>query len=112
MLEDYDGGEHGIVCGVAEFKAQAGSWKAHFSQIFADMMGIGSLLATNALMRGKIIDKMMVYGLLLDYKNMTGTVVKYYVNFNSDESIFFIGEEINAVKGFIGIVRALKTANY
>ena len=52
----------------------------------------------------------MVYGLLLDYKNILGLVIKYYVNFNTDKSVFFIGDEFNAVKGFIGIVKAMKNA--
>lgn len=63
------------------------------------MIRIGSLLAVNPLAWGRIIDKIMVYGLLLDY-----------YNFITDESVFFIGDEINAVKGFIGIVRAIKNA--
>ena len=98
-LEDHDDGvqgkDYGVVCGLAEFKLQTGSLKMHCSQIFADMIRIGSLLAVNALARGKIIDKIMVYGLLLDYKNILGLVIKYYVNFNTDESVFFIGDEIN-----------------
>ena len=52
----------------------------------------------------------MVYSLLLDYKNILGLVIKYYVNFNTHKSVFFIGDEFNAVKGFIGIVKAMKNA--
>ena len=81
-LEDHDDGgqgkDYGVVCGLAEFKLQTGSLKMHCSQIFADTIRIGSLLAVNALARGKIIDKVVVYDLLLDYKNTLGFVIKYY----------------------------------
>ena len=115
MLEDCDDGaqgeDYGIVCGLAEFKVQKGIFKAHYAQIFADMSRVGSMLAVSALKRGKIIDKIVVYGLLLDYKNTMGLVIKYCVNFNTDESVFFVGEEVNAVKGFVAIVRAIKNAS-
>ena len=93
-LEDFDdddvqGDDYGVICGVTEFKVQTGNLKAHCSQIFSDMIRVGSLLAVNALAGGKIIDKIVVYGLLLDYKRSLGLVTKYYVNFNTDESVFF-----------------------
>ena len=69
------------------------------------------MLAVSALKRGKIIDKIVVYDLLLDYKNTMGLVIKCCVNFNTDESVFFVGEEVNAVKGFVAIVRAIKNAS-
>lgn len=94
------GQDYGVVYGLAKFKVQIGSLRVHCSQIFANMIRIGSL---NALAWGRIIHKIMVYGLLLDYYRA------YYVNFITDESVFFI-DEINAVKGFIGIVRAMKNA--
>ena len=60
-LEDHDDGgqgkDYGVVCGLAEFKLQTGSLKMHCSQIFADTIRIGSLLAVNALARGKLLIK-------------------------------------------------------
>ena len=32
--------------------------------------------------------------------------MKYYVNFCTDESIFFVGEEIKAVRALVGIIQA------
>ena len=79
----------------------------NYAQIFADMVRVGSLLARDALVRGTIIDKIMVFGLLTNYTTKTCTVTKYYVDFIKEETIIYVGEEINAVKGFVGIVQAM-----
>ena len=71
------------------------------------MVRVGSLLVRDALVRGTIIDKVVVFGLLTNYTTKTSTVTKYYVDFIKDETILYVGEEINAVKGFVGIVQAM-----
>ena len=92
------GSDYGIMAGLAEFKA-GGNMRVHYSQIFADLIRVGSTLTINALRRGKIIDKIVVYGLLVNYKTQLGLLVKYYADLTANENIFFIGDEVNAVKG-------------
>ena len=101
--------EFGIVGGLAEFKSDSGNMNKHYAQIFADMVRVGTLLACKALISGRIVDKITVYGLLIDYKTGSAVITKYYVNFITDESIYFVGDEINAVKGLISIVHTVKT---
>lgn len=111
-LENYDdkgGHEFGVVGGLAEFKSDGGNMKRHCAQIFADMVRVGTLLACSALVRGKIVEKIVVYGLLVDYKTSLAIITKYYVNFLADETTFFVGEEVSAVKGLVSIVQTMKT---
>ena len=42
------------------------------------------MLAINLLRRGKIVNKIVVYGLLVDYKTGLGLAVKYYVDLDLD----------------------------
>ena len=100
-----------VISAVAEFKCEASNMKVHYAQTFADMVRVGSLLAYDALTRGKLIDKVVVYGLLTNYTTKLATVFKYYINFTNDESVFLIGQEMNAVKAFVGIVQALDNIN-
>ena len=65
--------EFGIVGGLAEFKSDSGNMNKHYAQIFADMVRVGTLLACKVLISGRIVDKITVYGLLIDYK--TGSAV-------------------------------------
>ena len=97
-----------VVGGVAEFKHDDGEMKSHYAQTFADMVRVGTHLIHGALMRGKIIDKLVVYGLLTEYTSGLAYVMKYYVNFYTDECIFFVGEEIKAVRGLVGIIQAMR----
>lgn len=107
--ETHGGGDYGIMAGLAEFKVGGqGNMRMHYSQMFADLIRIGSLLTVNALRRGKVIDKVVVYGLLVNYERRLGVIMKYYANLTGDKTIFFIGDEMDAVKGMVGIVRALK----
>lgn len=99
------------MAGLAEFKPDGGNMKSHYSQIFADMVWVSSMLAINSLRRGKIVNKIVVYRLLVDYKTGLGLVVKYYVDLDLDQTMLFIGDEINAVKGFIGIMRVLRSVH-
>ena len=107
-LADCDGTEYnhkGVVGGLAEFKMD--NMKAYYAQIFADAVRVGSLLTHDALVRGIIVDKLVVFGLLTNYASKTSIVTKYYVDFVKDESIIYIGEEINTVKAFVGVVEAM-----
>lgn len=76
------------------------------------MVWVSTLLACNALITvisGRIVDKIIVYGLLVNYKTGVAVITKYYVNFITDETIYFVGNEINAVRGFISIVHTMRT---
>ena len=42
--------------------------KTCFAQIFADMVRVGTSLVYDALIRGVVVDKIIVYGLLTNYK--------------------------------------------
>ena len=81
--------------------------KAYYAQIFADAVRVGSLLTHDALVRGIIMDKLVVFGLLTNYASKTSIVTKYYVDFVKGESIIYVGEEINTVKAFVGVVEAM-----
>ena len=88
-----------VVAGVAEFKVEGTSKLQQYGQTFADLVRVGTLLANDALMRGRLVEKLVVYGLLINYKTKLAIIMKYYVNFNRDESVFLIGEDVNATKG-------------
>lgn len=79
----------GVVGGVAEFKI-TGNLKTYYAQTFADMVRVGVLLAHDALMRGAIIDKLIVFGLLINYDTGWAIVMKYYVNFIEEETTFLV----------------------
>ena len=96
-----------VVGGVAEFKCDDSDLKAHYPQMFANLVRVGTHLAYNCLTMGKIIDKIVVYGLLTDYTTGLAHVMKYDVNFSTDESHFFVGGEMDAVKGLVRIVQAM-----
>lgn len=96
----------GVVGGVAEFKKDS-NMKMHYPQVFADMVRVSSLLVHDALIRGNIIDKVVVYGLLTSYSTGTATVMKCYVNFLKRRK-YFVGEELDAVRGLVGIAQAMK----
>ena len=71
------------------------------------MIRVGSLLTQDALVRGIIIDKIVVFGLLTNYETGLAIVMKYFVDFLKEETAFYVGEEINAVRAFIGIIRTI-----
>lgn len=96
-----------VVGGVAEFKSDSGDMKTHYAQAFADAVRVGTLLAFNALKMGQVIDEVIVYELLANYKTCYGHVIKYHVNFCTDTSTFSIGEEMNAVNVLVSIVQAI-----
>ena len=87
---DSDGDNSGVVGGVAEFKC-SGNLKTHYAQTFADMIRVGSLLTHNALVRGTIIDKIVVFGLITSYETGLAVVTKYYVDFLKEETVFYVG---------------------
>ena len=107
--DDTGGDEYGEVDGLAKFKFDFKNMKNHYAQVFADMVRVGSLLACGALFRGKIIDKIVVYGLLVDYESSSAVIFKYHVNFLTDETTFSVGKEINAVRGLASIVKTMTT---
>ena len=95
--------EYGIVGGVVEFKLQP-DLKKFYPQIFADMVRLGCLLTCNALVRGRVIDIVQIFGLLVVHGKDLGILTKYHVNFAKEESMLYIGEETNAKMAFISIV--------
>ena len=96
-----------VVGGVAEFKCDDVDLTAHYAQMFANLVRVGTQLAYDCLIMGKIIDKILVYGLLTNYNTGLAHVMKYDVNFSTDESHFFVGGEMDAIKGLVGIVQAM-----
>lgn len=95
----------GIICGVTEFKSE--DVKVHLAQMFADLVRVGSLLVYNSLIRGRLVDKVVVYGLLANYNTGYAYITKYYVDFTKNTSVIYVGDETDAIKGFVGIVRAM-----
>ena len=110
QLASFNG--NGVVAGVAEFKVEGTSKLQQYSQSFADLVRVGTLLANDALMRGRLVEKLVVYGLLINYKTKLAIIMKYYVNFNRNESIFLIGEEVNATKAFTSVLEKMNSFNY
>ena len=72
--------EYGVVGGVLEFKTQADT-KRFYSQILVDMVRLGCLLTYNALVCGKVIDVIQIYGLLVVYGKDLGILTSYHVDF-------------------------------
>ena len=72
-------GKEGVVGGVTEFKNDV---------IFADMIRVGANLTFDALLTGQLIEKICVYGLLVNYATRCAVIMKYYVNFATDETVF------------------------
>ena len=95
-----------IIGGVTEFKIGEGV-KTCFAQIFADMVRVGTSLAYEALITGEIINKITVYGLLVNYKTKLGYSMKYEVDFTIDQNSILFGSEIDAVKAFMGIIQTM-----
>ena len=75
--------------------------------MFADMVRLGCYLTYNALVRGNIIDSIQIFGLLAIHGTNSGILMKYYVDFQQDQSMLFVGDETNAKLGFISIVDLL-----
>ena len=75
-----------VVGGVAEFKCNDGDLKAHYAQMFANLVRVGTHLAHNCLTTGKIID---LYRLLADYTTGLAHVMKYDVNFSTDMILLY-----------------------
>ena len=101
----------GVVGGIAEFKLEGTSRSQQYSQTFADLVRVGTLLANDTLMRGRLVEKLIVYGLLINYKTKLAIIMKYYVNFDRDESVFLIGEEVSATKAFISVLKKIDSFN-
>ena len=91
---------------VTEFKIGEGV-KTCFAQIFADMVRVGTSLAYEALITGEIINKITVYGLLVNYKTKLGYPMKYEVDFTIDQNSILVGSEIDAMKAFMGIIQTM-----
>ena len=95
-----------IVGGVTEFKIDE-NLNTCFAQIFADMVRVGTSLVYDALIRGVVVDKIIVYGLLVNYKTRLAYPMKYDVDFTKDKTVIFVGGEVDAVKAFMGIVHIM-----
>ena len=93
----------GIVGAVAQFKLQSSDLKKSYPQMFCDLVRVGTLRACNAIMQGLIVDQIVVFGLLTSYEMEVGVLVKYYIDFITDESVFLIGDEVNFVTGFMAM---------
>jgi len=102
---------NGVVGGLAEFKVEGTCKFQQYSQTFADLVRVGTLLANNTLMRGRLVEKLIVYGLLINYNTKLAIIMKYYVNFNRDESVFLIGEEVSAAKAFTSVLKKMDSFN-
>ena len=90
------------VGGVVEFKIGS-DVKKFYPQMFADMVRLGCYLTYNALVRGNIIDSIQIFGLLVVHGTNSGILMKYYVDFQQDQSMLFLEDETNAKLGFISI---------
>ena len=55
----------------------------------------------------QMFDKIIVYGLLTDYKTGLVYPMKYDVDFTKDQNTIFVGGEVDAVKAFMGIVQIM-----
>lgn len=71
-------------------------------QMFADMVRVSSQLVYDAMTRANIIDEVVIYGLLTNYKTGTAIVMKYNIDFVKAQSSFFAGEEVDAVRDCTG----------
>lgn len=99
--------EQQIVSGVTEFKVDQ-NLKICFGQMFADMVKVGATLSYEALTRGVVIDKVVVYGLLTNYSTEQAYPMRYTIDFNKEASNIVVGNEINAVKAFVGVLQLLQ----
>ena len=68
--------------------------------MLSDLVRVGTLMACNSIMWGVVGDRVIALGLL---NTEVGILMKYYIDFKTDESVFLIGDEINFAAGFIAI---------
>ena len=98
---------YGVAGAVTQFKSHSTDMEKHYPQVFSDLVRVGTFIACNAIIRGTVIDKVVVLGLLANHETETAILMKYHVDFTTDESILFIGDEINFVSGFLAVVKWL-----
>ena len=67
-----------MVGGVTEFKMEGMSKSQQYGQTFADMVRVRTFLANDVLMRGILVQKLVVYGLLINYKTALAVIMKYF----------------------------------
>ena len=106
--QDVENEQHvGIVGGITEFKIDE-NLKTCLAEIFADMVRVATSLAYyKALIRGQVVDRITVYGLLTNYKTRRAYPMKYDMDFTKDRNSILVGSEIDAVKAFMGIVQIM-----
>ena len=79
-----------------------------YPQMCANMVRVGSLLIQDALSRGRIIDMIDVYGLLVVHGEKQGIPTKYYVDFKNNTCEFYIGELMDIPVAMLHIVHILE----
>lgn len=86
MINDNEDG-FGVVGAVAEFKVELSKFSNHYLQT---------------------VDKVEIYGLLVDHDSCHALAMKYHINFITDESIFYVCEqEFPCEEVLIGIIGRL-----
>ena len=107
---DNDEGEGGcgVIGGVTEFKTQSSHMKSHYPQIFADMVKLTTLRVMDVLETGIVIDKVEIYGLLIDQSSTYSRVMKYCMNFCSNESRFYVcNHDQHCSDAFVSVIKRL-----
>ena len=98
---------HGVVGAIAQFKSSHSDSPRFYAQVFSDLVRVGTLRACDSIMRGDVVDKIVVLGLLASHDTGNGVLVKYYVDLTNDESMFLVGSDITLATGFMAIVQWL-----
>lgn len=71
------------------------------------MVRVGTLLTLQALTKGRLIDQLVVFGMLVNHRSGITLPMKYHVNFKDDSCKFLIGDEMNLANAFIAIVQMM-----
>ena len=73
-------------------------------QVFADLERVTSNLLIDSLKRGKVVDAITIYGLLVSYNKEKAIPLKYFANFKDNSYKLCVGEKEHFHKVFSYIV--------
>ena len=78
-------------------------------QAFANMVRVAGFVLKKALSKGKIIEKINIYGLLISHGNIFSVPLRYYVDLSTESTstIFMKGEEIDRNEALTQIMTVL-----
>ena len=100
-----------VVGGTVEFKNEEVHNKSENSkpvlQAFANMVRVAGFLLKKALSKGKIIEKINIYGLLISHENIFSVPLRYYIDLSIKSTIFMKGEEIDRNEALAQIMTIL-----